>query len=556
MSKPVRAAVYYRMSSDKQEDSIDRQKSQVLPYAEKHGYQVTGEYLDEGITGSEIVRRKSFQRLLRDAQAGAFDLILCDDQDRFGRFDSIDLGEIAAPLRRKGIWLETVAQGEIDWNSFGGRLQSMVKQEAGNQEQVAISRRVLTGMLRKAMKGAYLGGPVSYGLKTVADPDPEIGKRLVPDGRKADVVKLIFELYDQGHSLGSIARELFNRGVANPRGGARWSRGTLVKILRQRKYVGDFRWAVQRCGKRFRVTGGAIQPAPRGEGYTNNPSEGWIVVPDHYEALVSRDLFERVQARLKGNQGNTTPHVGGGEFLLSKLLVCGHCGAYMFGHTQRGQRIYCCGGYKAYGVGYCKRNQVNEAPLVGFLLRKLQESFLDPANLAKLREEVSAIEQAARGDDNLNRLRKQLDGLDKKIRQGGERLLTLPPDVVPDAAAHLRDWKKQREAVQAELHRATNESPTATLEESIATVESALWRLKEALSAEDAVLLRKLLREMVSKIELRWTHEKARNGQNGSRLEGGTVYLRPQEGGVNLFPDLARRAGRAASCGNGTAPPG
>ena len=87
-------------------------------------------------------------------------------------------------------------------------------------------------------------------------------------------------------------------------------------------------------------------------------------------------------------------------------------------------------------------------------------------------------------------------------------------------------------------------------------MESALWRLKEALSAEDAVLLRKLLREMVSKIELRWTHEKARNGQNGSRLEGGTVYLRPQEGGVNLFPDLARRAGRAASCGNGTAPPG
>src|SRR5947209_12127715 len=107
----IPVAVYYRMSDDRQENSIERQRSQVIPYAKKHGYQIVREYIDLGISGSEITKRKEFQRMLRDAQAGHFQGILIDDKDRFGRFDSIDSGEIVGPLRRKGVWLEAVAQG-------------------------------------------------------------------------------------------------------------------------------------------------------------------------------------------------------------------------------------------------------------------------------------------------------------------------------------------------------------------------------------------------------------------------------------------------------------
>ena len=145
-STPVRAVFYGRMSTDLQETSIDRQRSQVQPYAQKQGYTLVGEYIDEGITGSEIVKRKAFQRMLRDAQSGAFDVILVDDADRFGRFDSIDLGEIVAPLRRKGIWLESVSKGKADWHSFAGRISTAALQEAKNEEQNSISRRVLSGL--------------------------------------------------------------------------------------------------------------------------------------------------------------------------------------------------------------------------------------------------------------------------------------------------------------------------------------------------------------------------------------------------------------------------
>src|SRR5262249_42432833 len=162
----------------------------------KHDYRIVAEYIDPGITGYTVAGRKQFQRMLRDAQKGTFKAILCDDQDRFGRFDSIDLGEIVAPLRRAGVWLDTGAPGRPDWNSFTGRLSGVVMQETRDQEHQAITRRVLSEMLRNAKEGRFagLGGVVPYGLVSV--PDEALGKRLIPEGLKAEVVRLIFRLYD------------------------------------------------------------------------------------------------------------------------------------------------------------------------------------------------------------------------------------------------------------------------------------------------------------------------------------------------------------------------
>ena len=64
----IRAVAYYRMSDDKQENSIERQKSQVIPYSVRHGYEIVREYVDEGIAGDEEKKRKAFMRMLADAQ--------------------------------------------------------------------------------------------------------------------------------------------------------------------------------------------------------------------------------------------------------------------------------------------------------------------------------------------------------------------------------------------------------------------------------------------------------------------------------------------------------
>jgi hypothetical protein len=53
----IPAAAYYRMSDPRQDASVERQRSQVVPYAAKHGYEIVREYTDDGIPDDEIERR-------------------------------------------------------------------------------------------------------------------------------------------------------------------------------------------------------------------------------------------------------------------------------------------------------------------------------------------------------------------------------------------------------------------------------------------------------------------------------------------------------------------
>src|SRR5581483_6889613 len=108
--KSTAMAHYCRMSTDKQEDSIDRQRSNVLPYAERKGYHVLPDsYDDSGIAGDEFERRAGLQRLLRDAAAGKFDVILCDEVSRLSRQKFTEfMAKVAYPLEQAGVTVDTV----------------------------------------------------------------------------------------------------------------------------------------------------------------------------------------------------------------------------------------------------------------------------------------------------------------------------------------------------------------------------------------------------------------------------------------------------------------
>jgi DNA invertase Pin-like site-specific DNA recombinase len=534
MTQPQRAAAYYRMSDDRQETSLERQRSLVEPYAARQNYTLLRGYTDEGIPGDEEERRTGFMQMLKDAQRGAFEIILCDDKDRFGRFDSITYGYYVKPLRDAGVRLVTVAQGEIDWNSFAGRVSDAVLQEAKNIESEALSRRVLSGQLLKARLGKSTGGRTTYGYRSQTD--GEGVPRLVPDGRKADVVRLVFRLYDQGQTLYAIADELYRRGVASPRGNSHWRRSVLQRLLHNRRYCGDWTWGVHPQGKRHRYGQTGLEKATRGKrGPRRNPATSWIVLLNTHEPLVDRDQFERVQARLADNQKQVTPHPGGGSFALNRLLVCTHCGSFLCGTTQYDQRKYICGGYLAHGPSYCKRHSVAEEPILRFLLKKLQQTFLAPTYLAKLRKEIRARAQEEQSPANKERLERQAATLADQIRQGNERLLFLPPDRLPGVIELLRTWEREREHTLDQLRHLQTHSPVDELERTIADAEALLWQLQEALSADDLPRLRQLLREMIDHIDLEWTH-RPHGRRTRATLKGGTVWLRASPELHNMSP--------------------
>jgi hypothetical protein len=284
-----------------------------------------------------------------------------------------------------------------------------------------------------------------------------------------------------------------------------------------------------------------LRTTVRGErGPRQNPADAWLVVPNAHEPLVDRDRFERVQARLTRNRTLTTPHVGGGPFVLNRLMVCGGCGSYLCGQTVDGQRVYTCRGYLAYGRKHCFRHKIAEKKMLPFLIRKLQEVFLDPEHLTKLREEVSSQEARERSGANLQRLRATIADLEQKIARGDERLVILPTDRIPGVVSQIREWERELRTVRGELRRCETDSPTDRLDKAVADAEAALWRLQEALRDEDAPLLREVLREMVDRIELQWSHR-----ETGRRilceLSGGVLYPRTSGDTDKLFPSASQR---------------
>ncbi len=147
----VPAVGYIRMSTDKQEDSPEQQRAEIVKLAKREGYRIVRWYEDHAISGAKTHKRRDFRRMTRDAEdMGDFQAILCWDQDRFGRFDSLEAGEWISPLRRVGVQLVTVVQGRINWEDFAGRIIYQITQEGKHHYLVDLSRNALRGMIRFA----------------------------------------------------------------------------------------------------------------------------------------------------------------------------------------------------------------------------------------------------------------------------------------------------------------------------------------------------------------------------------------------------------------------
>src|SRR4051812_2882280 len=97
LNKPMRCAIYCRVSSDRQREkhTIDSQIRILPEYAKSRGWDLVGQpYIDDGFSGETIEARPAFSRLLDDAAAGKFDVLLVIDDDRISRAKSDMTGAI------------------------------------------------------------------------------------------------------------------------------------------------------------------------------------------------------------------------------------------------------------------------------------------------------------------------------------------------------------------------------------------------------------------------------------------------------------------------------
>jgi DNA invertase Pin-like site-specific DNA recombinase len=564
-----RSAFYYRRSTDRQEDSIERQQSQAKSYAARQGYEPAGEYADEGIAGDLFDKRPGFQKLLRDAAAGKFDVIVVDEPSRLSRQDSIDLIEmVIAPLRRAGVRIDTASRGPIDYESLAGQIMMTVHAHESQEEVLNKSRRTLGGVALRAMRGIWFGFMAPFGLRVVRDVEPATGKVLSrqcvlgPD-EEVRAVRFIFDaIANRGWTLRRVCRELEVRGVKPPKGNGRganksegrWNPATVRKMLLNRKYVGDLPYNETHRGKYHRLAGGEVIRNGRVNRRVNrNAVADVIVAPDVIPAIIDRDTFARAAAALARAQKNTSPRADA-HYLFTHLLVCGDCGGYMRGMPCHGKKTYICGKYKEYGqtASGCHHNSVNEAALFGDLLAAIKDEILNPARLDAVEAEMERRLEAERASGEAERLGQRIQVLDRDIAQGNANLARLPEDRLAGVVAQVRQWEGERAGLKARLGElGGGDSQGKAI---LAEARKQLWRLRDALDDGDEEAQAVVVREVVSRVEIRFAREQThgRRGATGkgrtlSRPTAAVLYARPGLGLSELItsssPGRARGGG-------------
>ncbi len=547
MSASIRAVAYYRMSDDCQETSIPDQRAEVVGYAARTSYTIVRDYQDEGISGDDTEHRYEFQRMIQEcARLKDVETILCWDQDRFGRFDPLDAGFWVKPLRDAGIRLETVADGRINWDDFAGRLMYVVRQEGKHAYLRDLSRNVIRGQLRAAKAGKWMGGPAPYGYDLVDG-------ILVPgDPAKVATVRWIFETYATRDIGVRALAGLLNERCAPAADGGKWNQASVANILRYRVYVGDLVWNRRHLGSYHGVADGQIEATSKRSRKGKNPSEDWEVVEGAHEAIIDRELFERVQTKMTRRRKSTAPRVYGQQFALSGLLVCGHCGYRMFGVTNEHHkttnwkrfRRYICGGYHAGGKSICQRYVIDEAVIVAGLVKRLTETIFNPAtieaHLDEIRETFRAQREAAAKrftSGDADRMRDRVVDLDKQIATASGRLAVVPDSVVPILGKTIEDMAAERRRIADDLHAFEGKELDPNIEEQIKADMLRLSTLRDALGEAEPGSLRTILAEAVEKVEL-WFEPvpDAKYGKRKHRFARGLIHPR-----VGLRDSLDKR---------------
>lgn len=307
----IQVASYCRVSTDKddQANSFEAQQRYFKEYIDRQpDWELYEVYADEGITGTSTKKRAAFNRMINDAHRGKFKLIITKEVSRFSR-NILDTIAYTRELKQLGVGVLFMNDG-ISTLEPDAELRLSIMGSIAQEESRKTSSRVKWGQTRQMERGVVFG-------RSLLGYDVKNGQLTInPEG--AELVRLIFHKYGiekKGTSV--IARELREAGYRTYRGNPKWSNSHIIKILRNEKYVGDL---VQK--KTF--TPDYLTHAKK----YNHGEEEMVVIKNHHEPIIDRELWNVVQSELsKRNLHGTYAGGHSNRYVLSGKIKCGECGA-------------------------------------------------------------------------------------------------------------------------------------------------------------------------------------------------------------------------------------
>ena len=402
----MRVAIYARFSSDQQNPrSIADQVALARSYADAKGMTIIEVYEDAGISGRSMFNRPGLLRLIRDAEAGCFDVVLTESLDRLSRSQA-DTPALYEKLAFHGVHIETLADGGVVSEMHVGLKGTMSALFLKD-----LAQKTRRGQIGRVKAGRIPGGRC-FGYDVVKQGDDR-GLRTI-NQEQAAIVRRIFTEYVQGRSPIKIVQALNAEGIPAPRG-AHWNASTLLGSAKRRNgilnnslYRGQITYDRQRFVK---------DPATGRRQSRSNPQNQWHIKDVPELAIVSTQLFEAAQTRRSAHARKPLHYHRRPKQLLSGLLVCGVCGSNMIvKNSVRGIVYFGCSA-RTNRAGCDNARSVSNRELEARVLAALKKHLMDADIVAAAIEAYRSERQRLSREHAKERssMARQLSEVNRKI---------------------------------------------------------------------------------------------------------------------------------------------
>lgn len=418
------AAIYDRLSDDDEQDgtsiSIETQRKINSDYCKANGMIVYDFYDDDGYSGTNF-NRPSFQRMMEDAKAKKFNIIVVKDLSRFGR-NYIQMGAyLSEILPAMGIRFIAIHDSvdsiktNVDYD-----LTIPIKNVFNEYYPADCSRKTRMAFITKASHGEFIGSQAPYGYRK-SQADKHV---LEIDEVTAPTVVWMFQVAAyQGYGYEKIARVLKEKQVITPaayqakranrpynKDPYEWNFVTVYRMFENQTYLGHL------------VSGKRRKASFKSKRIVKKPEDEWIVVKDMFPALIDQQLWDDAHTSLKRRKRDTQT---GFDNIFAGLLKCDKCG-YALGLASANHRdaYYMCNKYKKKGPTYCSSHYILYHELYDTVLSDLRDTlqtiqsdrqtFMETV-LRKV-EEASGSEQKGI-EQEIQSLEERISVLDKRYDQ-------------------------------------------------------------------------------------------------------------------------------------------
>ncbi len=308
--KKKKVAAYCRVSTDSsdQTNSFESQQRYFRQYIEHNpDWELFEVFADEGISGTNTKKRKEFNRMIDSAKNGDFDLIITKEISRFAR-NTLDSIFYTRELKKYGVGVIFMNDG-INTLDGDAELRLAIMSSIAQEESRKTSERVKWGQKRQMEQGVVFG-------RSMLGYDVKDGKMYINE-EGAEIVRLIFHKFaDEGKGTHVIARELAEAGI-KPMRVKEWSNTVILRVIRNEKYCGDL---VQK--KTY------TPDFLSHEKKYNRGQEEFVIIKDHHEPIISRELFEKANRILDEKSLSQEGKAKySNRYIFSGKIKCGKCGS-------------------------------------------------------------------------------------------------------------------------------------------------------------------------------------------------------------------------------------